>query len=77
MNIKAQKRYILPISPEAPSGWICTKFGLGGPLTDVINCAEFCGNGSGVAIVLGVKICHFPLTWPVANNAVLALPHSL
>ena len=28
--------------PEAPSGWICTKFGLGGPLVDVINCAEFC-----------------------------------
>ena len=28
--------------PEAPSGWICTKFGLGGPLADVINCAEFC-----------------------------------
>ena len=23
--------------PEAPNGWICTKFGLGGPLTDVIN----------------------------------------
>ena len=28
--------------PRSPSGWICTKFGLGGPLADVINCAEFC-----------------------------------
>ena len=31
--------------PEAPSGWIFTKFGLGGPPADVINsfnCAEFC-----------------------------------
>ena len=27
---------------ETLSGWICTKFGLGGPLADVINCAEFC-----------------------------------
>ena len=31
--------------PEAPSGWTCTKFGLGGPLTDVINSAEFCCSG--------------------------------
>ena len=28
--------------PEAPSGWICTKFDLRGPLADVIKCAEFC-----------------------------------
>jgi len=41
INKKAQKRYISPICPEAHSGWICTKFGLGGPLADVINCAEF------------------------------------
>jgi len=27
-----------------PNGWICTKFGLGGPLAEVINCAEFCCN---------------------------------
>jgi len=33
--------YISPICPEAPSGWIFTKFGIGGPLADVINCAEF------------------------------------
>jgi len=33
--------YISPICPEALSGWICTKFGIGGPLADVINCAEF------------------------------------
>jgi len=38
---KGTKRYISLICPEAPSGWICTKFGLGCPLADVINCAEF------------------------------------
>ena len=30
-----------PICPEDPSGWICIKFGIQGPLADVINCAEF------------------------------------
>ena len=44
INKKAQKRYTSPICPEAPSGWICNKFGLGGPLADIINCAEFCGS---------------------------------
>ena len=29
----------MPICPEALGGWICTKFGIGGPLVDVINCA--------------------------------------
>ena len=33
--------YISPICPEALSGWICTKFGIGSPLADVINCAKF------------------------------------
>jgi len=33
--------YISSICPEDLSGWICTKFGIGSPLTDVINCAEF------------------------------------
>ena len=28
--------------PKSPSVWICIKFGLGGPVADVINCAEFC-----------------------------------
>ena len=32
----------MPLCPEAPRGWICTKFSLWGPLADVINCAEFC-----------------------------------
>ena len=40
----AQKRYNSPICPEASSGWIFTKFGLGGPLADIINCVEFCGS---------------------------------
>ena len=39
---KAQKRCITPMCPEAPIRWICTKFGLGGPLAEVIKCAEFC-----------------------------------
>jgi len=30
-----------PICPEAPSAWISTKFGIGGPLADMINCANF------------------------------------
>ena len=37
--------------PEALSGWICTKFGIGGPLADVINYAEFFSIGSGVLIL--------------------------
>jgi len=31
----------------------------------------------GFSILWGVKICHLPLTWPVAVNTVLALPRSL
>ena len=42
VNKKGTKRYISPICPEAHSGWICTKFDLGGPRADVIKCAEFC-----------------------------------
>jgi len=33
--------YILPICPEALSEWISTKFGMGGPLADVINFADY------------------------------------
>jgi len=33
-----------PYAQKPPSGWICTKFGVGGPLADVINCAEFCSS---------------------------------
>ena len=33
--------YISPICSEALSGWICITFGIGGPLVDVINCADF------------------------------------
>jgi len=40
INKKGTKCYISPICPEVPSGWICTKFGLGGPLTDII---KLCG----------------------------------
>ena len=39
---------------EAPSGWICTKFGLVGPLADVIKCAEFsCSRHMGFDSVRG------------------------
>ena len=60
--------------PRSPSGWIC---GLGGPLADVINCAEFCCNRLLGFDSVRVKIRHLPLTWPVAVNTVLALPRSL
>ena len=33
--------YISPICPEASSGWICTKYGLRGPLADIIQCDKF------------------------------------
>ena len=36
--------YISRICQEAPRGRICTKFGTGGRLPDVINCAIFFGN---------------------------------
>ena len=41
INKKNNFCYISPIYLEALSGWICTKFGIGGPLANVINCAEF------------------------------------
>ena len=52
--------YILPICPEALAGWICTKFGIGGPHMDVINCANFFLIGSGVLMLWGVEIYLFP-----------------
>ena len=33
--------YITPIFPEVPSEWISTKFSIGDPLADVINCVDF------------------------------------
>jgi len=32
--------YISPIYPETPCGRSCIKFGIGGRLADVINCAK-------------------------------------
>ena len=40
LNKKIFFGYISPICPEVLSGWICTKFGIGRPLADVINCAD-------------------------------------
>ena len=56
----------MPLCPEAPRGWICTKFGLWGPLADVINCAEFCcsrlmGFDSGLIIVSGYSSVCFEI----------------
>jgi len=45
--------YISPICPEAPSEWISTKFGMGGPLADVINCADFLSIDLGLLILWG------------------------
>ena len=44
MNKKGTKTLYFTHMPRSPSGWICTKFGLGCPPADVINCAEFCCN---------------------------------
>ena len=63
--------------PEVPSGWICTKFGLGCPPADVINCAEICCSRLMGFDSVRVKFRHLPLTWPVTVNTVLALPRSL
>ena len=47
---------------EAPSEWISTKFGIRGPLADVINCADFfCRSVQGYWFCGGrVEICLFP-----------------
>ena len=68
----------MPRTPP-PSGWICTKFGLGCPPADVINFAEFCCSWvMGFDSVRGQNSpSPIPLTWPVAVNTVLALPRSL
>ena len=63
--------------PEAPSEWICTKFGLGCPPEDVINCAEFCCSRlMGFNSVRGQN-SPSPIDLPFAVNTVLALPRSL
>jgi len=49
--------YISPICPEAPNEWICTKFGIGGPLTDIINCANFFVDWFRGIDFVGVEIC--------------------
>jgi len=60
------------ICPQALSGWICTKFGIGGPFVDVINCAKFFVDRSmGIDFVGGgVEICLFPYELKVAVNTV-------
>ena len=82
-NLKSTKRhktlyFTRPYAhPEVPSGWICTKFGSGGPIADIINCAEFFCRWLRGFDSVGIKVRHLPLTSPVAVNTVLALPRSL
>jgi len=52
-----------PICPEAPSGWICIKFDIQGPLADVINCAEFLSIVSGYWFCRGLKFAYPHTNW--------------
>ena len=61
--------YISPICPEDLSGWICTKFSIGSPLADVINCAEFFFDWFMGIDFVGVKICLSPYELKVAVNS--------
>jgi len=56
--------------------WICTKFGTGIGVTDIITCDKFFGDRLRDVDSVLVKICSFPLTRPVAINTGLALPRS-
>ena len=47
--------YISHICPEALSGWICTKFGIGGPRGRNQLCRHFLLISSGVSILWGLK----------------------
>jgi len=59
--IKNNFCYISPICPESPSVCICTKFGIGGPLVDVINYAEFFVDRFRGIDFVGVEICLSPI----------------
>ena len=53
-----------PFAPNPPRGWISTKFGTGGPLADIINCAKFFVNRfRGIDFVGGFKFAY-----PHRNN---------
>jgi len=69
-------RYISPICPEAPRGRICTKFSIAVGVADVITSNKFFGDRSRGVDSVGVKLCPFPLTKPVAVNTGLALPRT-
>jgi len=49
-----------PFAQNPPSEWISTKFGIGGPLADVINCADFFVNRFRGIDFVGVEICLSP-----------------
>ena len=56
-NLKLLASTVVEIR-KGSSGCICTKFGLGGPLADVINCAELCCSRLMGFDSVGVKIRH-------------------
>jgi len=57
--------YISPTCPEAPHGWLFTKFCTAVEVMDVITCDKFFSDRS---ICGGVKNAGFPLTKPMAVN---------
>jgi len=58
------------------NGRICTKFGIGVGVKDVITYAKLFGDRWGTSILLGVKNDVMPLTKPVAVNTLLTLPRN-
>ena len=64
------------IAPEDPREPISTKFGISGPLADLIMHANFLAIGLGVLNLWGVEFCHFPI-FRRSPLTVLALPRSL
>ena len=49
-----------PFAQKPPVCVFCTKFGIGGPLVDVINCAEFFIDWFRDIDFVGVEICLSP-----------------
>ena len=75
-----KKRMIVPkthISPEDPSEPIFTKFGISGPLADLIILANFFGNRLRCFKSVRGRVLPFSYLQAVAVNTVLALPRSL
>jgi len=71
INKKGTKTLYFTHMPRSPQWIDLYQIWFRGPLTDVINCAEFCCSQlMGFDSVRG-QIRHLPLTWLVAVNTVL------